>query len=257
MSIYDQQCARAFADLQPQLEKYFIEVDVDCPYELPQTATFFQGMFGPVPDHVMELFLAAGYRRNGPFLYAMRCKTCHGCVPIRLLTTEFLPSRSQKRVMRKNRDVKKSIKPVEASEENIALCDKFLADRYPSHSNSGAAYYSGFFQNSIVSTVEVRFRVEERLLGNGIIDVGGNWMNAVYFYFDPDEKKRSLGTFNILSMVDLCRQMEIDYLYLGYHIDQIPAMNYKRKFKPHHLYLDSKWHRFDGDYDKKTVVTDD
>ncbi len=244
MSIYDQQCARAFADIQPQLEKYFIEVDVECPYEVPHTATFFQGMFGPVPDHIMELFLAAGYRRNGPFLYTMRCRNCAACVPIRLYPSEFLPSRSQRRVKKKNSDVKISIDSVEATDENVSLCDKFLLHRYPSHSNSGAGYYSGFFLNSIVTTVEIRYRLEDRLLGTGIVDVGANWMNAVYFYFDPDEARRSLGTFNILSMIELCLKMEIDYLYLGYHIEEVASMNYKKRFSPHYLYLDSRWQRY-------------
>jgi len=244
MSAYDQQCAREFAQLQPKFEKYFIDVDIECPYSLPHTATFFQGMFGPVPDYIMELFLAAGYRRNGNFLYTMHCTNCQSCVPIRLSPHHFSPSRNQKRVRKKNRDVEISFGPLTPDEEKVALCDKFLQQRYPAKSNSGAGYYSGFFQNNIVTTVEIRYQVEEQFLGTGIVDIGRNWMNAVYFYFDPDEAGRSPGTFNILSMIDICLQLEIDHLYLGYYIDQISAMNYKRTFKPYSLYLDSNWTRF-------------
>ena len=244
MSAYDQQCIREFAALQPKLAKYFIEVDVECPYDLPHKATFFQGMFGPVPDHIMELLLAAGYRRNGNFLYTMRCENCRACVPIRLAPQKFSSTRSQKRVRRKNSDIGTSIASLDPNKENVALCEKFLKERYPAKNNSGTGYYSGFFQNNIVTTMEIRYQVAGQLLGTGIVDIGHNWMNAVYFYFDPDEASRSLGTFNILSMIDICLKMEIDHLYLGYYIDQIPAMNYKRKFKPHFLYLDSKWQQF-------------
>ena len=245
MSVYDQQCAREFAKLQPKLAKYFIEVDVECPYNLPHTATFFQGMFGPIPDNVMELFLAAGYRRNGNFLYTMHCRNCKACVPIRLYPRNFSPTKSQKRVLRKNSDVETSIGPIEPNEENVALCEKFLQRRYPAKNSKGTSYYSGFFQNTIVTTMEIRYQVAGRLLGTGIIDIGRNWMNAVYFYFDPDEAGRSPGTFNILSMIDICLKMEIDHLYLGYYIDRLPAMNYKRKFKPYYLYLDSRWNCFE------------
>ena len=246
MSVYDQQCAREFARIEQKLAKFFIEVKVECPYNLPYTATFFQGMFGPVPNHIMEIFLAAGYRRNGNFLYTMRCRNCQACIPIRLYPQNFSPSRNQKRVRKRNRDVEIIFGPVEPTQENVALCDKFLRQRYPAKSNTGAGYYSDFFSNNIVTTAEIRYQVEDQLIGAAIVDTGPNWMNAVYFYFDPDEAQRSPGTLNILSMIDLCLKMEIDYLYLGYHIEQISAMNYKRNFKPHYLYIDSKWLRFDN-----------
>lgn len=244
MTVYDQQCANEFAQLQQKLEKYFVEVDIECPYELPHTATFFQGMFGPVPDATMELFLAAGYRRNGDFLYTMHCKNCNECIPIRLYPPDFLPSRNQKRTRTKNKDVEVSLDLLNSSEENISLCEKFLQRRYPSQNNSGAGYYSSFFYNTIVTTVEINYRVAGQLLGVGVVDVGDNWMNAVYFYFDPDQSERSLGTFNILTMIDLCLKMKIDYLYLGYHIDSVSAMNYKLRFKPYFLFREGQWLRF-------------
>lgn len=243
MSAYDQQCARKFAQLQSKLAKYFIEVNLECPYKLPYTATFYQGMFGPVPEKIMEVFLAAGYRRNGNYLYTMHCRDCQACIPIRLFPQGFSPTRNQKRVKRKNSDIDISMGAVEGRIESLDLCEKFLQFRYPNESNSAAGYYSGFFYNTIATSMEIRYLYEERLIGTGIVDVGSNWMNAVYFFFDPDEGKRSPGTFNILTMVDMCRRMNIEYLYLGYQIDQVAAMNYKRRFKPHHLYLDSRWQR--------------
>jgi len=248
MSAYDQQCAKEYAQLQSKLAKYFIEIEIECPYKQPYTAVFYQGMFGPVPDSVMEVFLAAGYRRNGDYLYTMHCRQCKACVPIRLFPKEFLSTRAQKRVRRKNRDVDIVLGEVEISKEKLDLCEKFLHDRYPNEHNSGTGYYSGFFSNTIVTSMEIRYLVKDRLVGTGIVDVGRHWMNAVYFYFDPSEGRRSLGTFNILSMIDMCRRMGIDYLYLGYQIDQVPAMNYKRNFKPHYLFLESQWQRFDEKY---------
>ena len=82
------------------------------------------------------------------------------------------------------------------------------------------------------------------IIGNGIIDIGENWMNAVYFYFDPDEAHRSLGTFNILTMIDFCLQKKIDHLYLGYYIPDVSAMDYKARFKPFYLRQNNKWQRY-------------
>ena len=77
------------------------------------------------------------------------------------------------------------------------------------------------------------------------MDIGKNWMNAVYFYFDQNEAKRSPGIFNIMTMINFCLNKNIEYLYLGYNIDEISSMNYKKKFKPYHLYQESGWVRYE------------
>ncbi len=241
MSLYDQQCAREFAELQTRFDEYFIEMAVECPYHLPYTATFYQALFAPIPERIMELFLASGYRRNGNCLYAMRCAGCSACVPIRLHPQELRLNRNQRRVMQKNQDLEIEFGPVRMSPENLALCQRFLSTRYPHKNNQAESYYSGFFLTSIVSCMEIRYRLAGRLVGCAIVDMGENWMNAVYFYFDPDLGQRSLGTLNILTMAELCLNQQIHYLYLGYYIQSVAAMNYKSRFTPHYLYCDGRW----------------
>ncbi len=243
-ALYDRLCNREFELLERQLDRYFINMSMKCPYQLPYQATFYQALFGPLTDHIMELFLAAGYRRNGNSLYTMRCQSCDLCIPIRLHPTEFKPSRNQRRVLKKNQDVEVSFGPVQMNNENMKLCERFLRQRYPQKSNTALGYYSSFFLNHIVNSLEFHYRVGDRLLGNGIVDIGENWMNAVYFYFDTDEEKRSLGTFNILSMIDFCKQNGIEYLYLGYYIPKVSAMNYKKRFRPHYLREKDRWVRY-------------
>ncbi len=243
MSRYDQECAQEFAVLQKSIDKYFVEVTVSCPYGLPYPAIFYQGMFGPIPERTMELFLSAGYRRNGNCLYAMKCFDCLGCIPIRLHSNSFRSNRNQKRVWKKNQDVDISIGVVHPGREKLILCDKFLKTRYPYAGNSADAYYSGFFLNRIVTTFEVNYTLGGRLIGNAVFDLGYNWLNAVYFYFDPEEARRSLGTFNILTLLDFCRRKNIEYLYLGYYIEEVSAMSYKVNFKPYYLFQDSKWQK--------------
>ena len=240
-SVYDQECAREFASLQARMGKYFYDVTVNCPYHQPYHATFYQGVSGPMPDRGMELFLAAGYRRNGNYLYTMHCALCSACVPIRLHPKTFRPDRNQRRVMRRNSDVEIKVGNVQPNPENLALCEKFLQDRYPHKNNTAKGYYSGFFLNTITTTVEFRYRIQGRLIGTGIVDIGDNWLNAVYFYFDQDESRRSPGIFNILTMINFCLQEKIEYLYLGYYIRNVPAMNYKDRFNPHYFLIDSEW----------------
>lgn len=238
---YDQKCADDFMLLQARVDRYFVELTTSCPYGLPYVACFYQAMFGPLTDRAMELFLAAGYRRNGNCLYAMHCRDCEACIPIRLRPRLFAPNRNQRRAARKNSDLAVTFHPVTMDEEHLELCGRFLASRYPQERNNADGYYRGFFCNTIVNSMRIDFRQDGKLLGGSIVDLGERWMNAVYFYFDPDATKRSLGTFNILTMVDVCLEMGIEFLYLGYLINEVSAMRYKRHFRPHEIFLDEEW----------------
>lgn len=223
------------------LKRYFFDIPVACPYGLPFKAVYRQALFWTMPAQTMELFLEAGYRRNGNNIYTMCCRECSACVPIRLRPAEFKPNRNQKRVWGKNNDVKIETGPLQANEENIDLCNRFLEARYPGLGNSAEEYYEGFFLNSITSSFEIRYRADGHLIGVAIIDMGLNSLNAVYFYFDPEARHRSPGTFNILYLADFCRQQQLDYLYLGYWIGCVRAMRYKANFNPHYLLVDGQW----------------
>jgi len=230
--------------LSNQLEQLFYDVLIECPYGLPYPAVYRQAQFGPLPEHVMEFFLKSGYRRNGNFLYTMACHGCNACVPIRIEPCHFVPNRGQKRVWRKNSDLEVKIAPLQITNEKLAICDKFLNERFPGKGNSALDYYAGFFVNCLGSTYEIEFWLEDRLVGVSIVDMYLNSINCVYFYFDPDESSRSLGTYNILYLINYAQRQEIDYVYLGYLIEEIKAMRYKQNFNPHQLLINDKWTTF-------------
>jgi len=240
---YDEVCSREFSFLESKVDRLFFDVDVGCPYGLQSIATFHQAIFAPLGERTMELFLASGYRRNGNCLYSMRCGDCSDCIPIRLHAEEFRPNRNQRRTLKKNDDVVVTVMPLRFSMENLNLCERFLQARYPKESNTAQGYYQDFFFNNIVNSAQLQYRVGNRLVGTAIIDIGLNWVNAVYFYFDPEESSRSLGTYNILYLVELCRKWGVKFLYLGYLIHSVPAMSYKKDFCPHYLFSEKKWQR--------------
>ncbi len=227
--------------LAPDLDRHFVDIMCDCPYGLERMAVYHQASFGALPDRVLGELLAAGYRRNGNVVYAMRCPDCSACVPIRLHHGLVRPNRSQRRALARNHDLEIGLAPLAMSEENLDLLARFLAVRFPASRNEASDYFSGFFGNSVTATLEIRYRVAGRLIGVSVVDLGGNWLNAVYFYFDPDESHRSLGTFNILHLAEFCRRHQLEYLYLGYWIDEVAAMRYKARFLPHEILGPQGW----------------
>lgn len=228
-------------DLAAELERYFVNAAADCPYGRATTAVYHQAALGRMSDATMGEFLAAGYRRNGNCMYNMRCPECSLCVPIRLRPLRFRPNRNQRRVWQKNQDVAVEIAPLTMSRENLKLLQRFLSTRFPEGRSDAESYYSGFFITSISRCFEIRYRIGEQLLGVAVVDGAPNWLNAVYFFFDPEESWRSPGTLNILTLNHICVTRQIDLLYLGYWIDGQAGMSYKEAFRPHELLLDGSW----------------
>ncbi|WP_417915412.1 arginyltransferase [Candidatus Electronema sp. JM] len=224
------------------LEQYFTDIATHCPYELPFKAVYHQAMFGSLTDSTVGLFLENGYRRNGNCMYSMRCPECKECVSIRLNPSQFQPNRNQRRVWKKNYDVAVGLAPVTMSDENLDLLERFLKSRFPNGRADAESYYNGFFITAMTRCFEIRYRTENnKLLGVAIIDCSDQWMNAVYFYFDPDQAERSPGTLNILYLIDFCRRHGIRNLYLGYWIKQLKGMEYKEAFRPHEILVNGTW----------------
>jgi arginine-tRNA-protein transferase len=225
-----------------ELERFFIQTAAECPYGVATCAVYHQAVFGRLEDDVMGAFLARGYRRNGNCIYNMHCPECSRCVPIRLRPERFRLNRNQRRVWRKNQDVAVEIAPLTMSRENIILLQRFLSTRFPAGRSGAESYYSGFFITSIARCLEVRYRrADGELLGVAIVDAASTWLNAVYFFFDPEQGWRSPGTLNILTLNRICQSQKIGLLYLGYWIDGHAGMGYKTHFRPHELLIDGAW----------------
>ncbi len=224
-----------------ELDRLFGNAVDECPYGMGQIAVYHQAMFDRLDDAAMGELLAYGFRRNGNCMYTMRCPGCRLCVPIRMRPDRFQPNRNQRRVWKKNQDVAVEIAPLTMSRENLALLQRFLSTRFSEGRSGAESYYTGFFITSISRCFEIRYRVGEQLLGVAVVDGASSWLNAVYFFFDPEQSWRSPGTLNILTMNHICASRKIDHLYLGYWIDGHSSMSYKNAFRPHELLIDGVW----------------
>ena len=80
------------------------------------------------------------------------------------------------------------------------------------------------------------------MLGVGLCDLSPASLSSVYFYHDPAESHRGLGTFGVLYEIEYARELSIPYYYLGYWIKGCGAMEYKAAFRPNQvLWPDGQW----------------
>jgi arginyl-tRNA--protein-N-Asp/Glu arginylyltransferase len=182
-----------------------------------------------------HLLLDLNFRRLGWGVYRPECEGCSECRQLRLPVEAFVPTRAQRRCWRRNADVTVTMGTPEATTEKHDVYRRYLETRHGGEMTGSWEEFESFLHEGPPFTREVVFRVGERLLGAGIVDLEPEAVSAVYFYFDPELSDRSPGTFNVLWLVEECRRRALPWLYLGYHGAGGRGMEYKTGFRPHEI----------------------
>ena len=66
-------------------------------------------------------------------------------------------------------------------------------------------------------------------------------LSAVYTFYDTDLAKRGLGTYNVLTQIQLVAGLGLPYLYLGYWIAESRKMAYKSDYQPLEAFRQGVW----------------
>lgn len=191
------------------------------------------------PD-AWQVMLENGWRRAGMMIYEPACPFCRQCIPLRIPITRFRPSRTQRKCWNRNQDLEVRLTPVLTDEERYDLYRRYITIRHNGMMTGSRREFEQFLGMSPVETCEIEYRLDGRLVAVATTDrFPGGW-SSVYCYYDPEESRRSLGTFNVLMSIELCRDELGGHarLYLGYWVENSSTMAYKSDFQPFE-YFDS------------------
>ena len=193
-------------------------------------------------------YLQAGWRRFGYTLFRQRCSGLHACRSLRVDVPRFRPDRSQCRTRRANEgSVHVRIGTPSVTAEKIALYDRFHADRsetrgWPLHESYDPGGYAGSFVLNPIPTQEWCYFLDDVLVGVGYVDDLPGGLSAIYFAHDPKYRDRSLGTWNVLSLLERASVLGLSHVYLGYFTEGCPSLEYKARFRPNQsLTPDGDW----------------
>jgi arginine-tRNA-protein transferase len=218
-----------------------------CSYLPEHTAQTRVLLADRVEPLVYEQFMDAGFRRSGRIIYQPVCRGCRDCVPLRLLVDQFRPSKSQRRCQRRNADLTTSIGPAVATDEKYELYSRYVHE-WHGHDplEDSREDFERFLYDSPVDSIEFSYRDRSgRLLAAGICDVCPRSLSTVYFYFDPRESMRGLGTYGAMGEIAHAQSLHLPRYYLGYWISKCGSMAYKSGFRPcQTLDTDGVWRDF-------------
>ncbi|MBD7977133.1 MULTISPECIES: arginyltransferase [Pseudomonas] len=224
--------------------KFYATQPHACSY-LPgeQATTLFLDPSQPMDAHVYAELSELGFRRSGDHLYRPHCQNCNACTPARINAERFRPNRQQRRIFKRNADLRvRSARP-HFTEEYYALYAHYIEQRHA----DGDMYppsreqFQTFLVRNLSFARFYEFRLGDRLVAIAVTDVLPNGLSAVYTFYDPDEERRSLGRFAILWQIDEAARLGLADLYLGYWIKNCRKMNYKTEYRPLELLINQRW----------------
>jgi leucyl-tRNA---protein transferase len=194
----------------------------------------------PALDQVTYgVLLQQGWRRFGATVFRPECRFCTACQSLRVPVATFRLSESQRRVWRKNRQsVQVTIAEPTFSPEKDDLLRRFHQFGHETKGWPGDLAGLDFFLDSPFRTEEWTYWLGERLVGVGYVDALAEGLSAIYFFHEPEEHRRSLGTFNILTMIERARQHGLPHVYLGYYVEGCRSLEYKFRFAPNEILMD-------------------
>ena len=186
--------------------------------------------------------MANGFRRSNDQIYKPYCENCNACKSLRVVLEDFTPSKSQKRLLKKNQSFE------------VKISETATANYYPLYENyintihhDGSMFpatttqFESFTKSTVTNQIFVETWDKDILISVAVTDVLTDALSAVYTFYHPDYKNRGLGVFSILNQINLSLKLGKKYVYLGYQIDECQKMNYKNKYFPYQELINNRW----------------
>lgn len=238
----------------------YIASPAECGYLPEQTWTLEYEYVAQLSQAEYLERMIDGWRRFGTTLFRPHCPRCQACRSLRVYADRFRPNRSQRRAYKANAgEVRLRIGTPEVTRTKLDLYDRYHAFQaehkgWPEHPPRDGASYADSFVHHPFPVEEWCYYLGNRLIAVGYADslpavpeAGGlalseesaeplaGGTSAIYFFYDPDHRDRSLGTYNILCLIEETRRRGLPFTYLGYYVPGCASMAYKPTFTPNQI----------------------
>ena len=151
--------------------------------------------------------------------------------PLRIDLEHFSLSKSQRRVLNRNADLRWEIIPARAGDDVQAM---FQQHKQRFTANVPETLFSFIAQENTATEpcecLEFRALLGDQLIAASFLAIGSTSASSIYGVFDPDFSRRSLGTLTMLKEIEHCRAAGHRFYYPGYATLESSAYDYKKRF---------------------------
>lgn len=234
--------------------RFFVTSPAPCPYLPGKTERkVFTELKGPHADALNDALGRIGFRRSQTVAYRPSCLDCRACVSVRVVAEDFVPSATQKRMLRRHSDLIVTESRPWATEEQFELLQKYLSHRHPGGGMAAMdeVDYADMVEHTAVSSMIVEYREPDgnggagRLIGACLTDRQGDGVSMIYSFYDPEHEARNgLGNYIILDHIRRAAQDGLPFVYLGYWVEGSQRMQYKIRYRPLERLMPDGWRRF-------------
>ncbi len=216
------------------LQEPHLSMTERCSY-LPDRQWRFEYFFAmDVTSEEINMLLEKGWRKFGTYFFRPRCDGCQSCIPIRVLTDTFRPSKSQRRVLKKSAGIEVRFSELRFRERIYEIYRNHSLDRFGRDTDRDNFLHSFYLQSC--PGMQSEYYIGRELAGVGFLDHSSMALSSIYFVYDTSYDSYSLGTFSILREIEHAASLGLPFYYLGYYIEQNRSMSYKNNFKPNEQY---------------------
>ncbi|WP_395328103.1 arginyltransferase [Novosphingobium sp. BL-8H] len=245
--------------------RFFVTSPAPCPY-LPGRSErkVFTELKGPHADSLNDALGRIGFRRSQTVAYRPSCLDCSACISVRVVADEFVPSGTQKRLIKRNSDLVATVCRPWSTSEQFELLQRYLAVRHPEGgmTSMDEVDFADMVEHTPVTSYVVEYREPSedgvtpgRLVGACLTDRQCDGLSMIYSFYDPHHERQGLGTYIILDHISRAREMDLSYVYLGYWVEGSPRMQYKVRFRPMEKLGRTGWERFSTEEQERLIAS--
>lgn len=211
-----------------------------CSYLAEETSRLTYRFIPHLSPAAYNELLQRGWRRFGFQFFRPACPSCVKCRSLRVDVDRFSPSKSQRRNLNRNQEVRLVVQAPTATPIHVELFNRYHADMRARRNWRNQAITEDDYETMFVTggggtAREFVYLEGDRVIGVGLTDVTQKSSSSVYFYHDPAYRDRGLGVFSLLQEIEFARSQGVQHHYLGYWISECPSMAYKSQYRPHEI----------------------
>jgi leucyl-tRNA---protein transferase len=205
-----------------------------------ETASLECRLFARLTGDDYQQLLRRGWRRFGRCCFRPACPDCSQCRSLRIVLGQFSPSRSQRRSLQRNAQIRVVVQRPSVTAEHLRLYNSYHEDMsrrrgWPRQSITETAFRASFVEGDWSFAREFLYYDGDRLVGVGLADVVSDALSSVYFFHDPAWRARAPGVFSVMRQARYAQEQGLLYQYLGYWVAACPSMSYKSNYGPHEI----------------------